>query len=114
MVELRTLSTSLSPVLCELLNNAIAINSIAFEDSRARRLALAVFAGSNAESALLSVARDLGWANSKSVRDAAETLQVFPFSSECKAMGVFLRLPESSLRCARAVYASLQERWTSE
>ena len=96
-VELRTINASLPPFLCELVNNAIAINSTAFEDKDAATGAT-VFVGSKTETALLSMARDLGWANYKSVRDAAETLQVFPFSSERKAMGAIVRLPDGRAR----------------
>lgn len=96
-VELRHLNDVIPAPLCSLLTDSIALNSTAFEDADATT-GSPVFVGSKTETALLTMARDLDWANYKAVRDAAETLQVFPFSSERKAMGVVVRLPGGRAR----------------
>ncbi|KAH9910294.1 putative calcium ATPase [Epithele typhae] len=96
-IELRCLSGALPPPLRALLNNAIAINCTAFEDADANT-GVSVFVGSKTETALLAMARDSRWPGYKAVREAAEALQVFPFPSERKAMGVVVRLPGGRAR----------------
>ncbi|KAH9912788.1 uncharacterized protein BXZ73DRAFT_82151 [Epithele typhae] len=96
-IELRCLSGALPPPLRALLNDAIAINCTAFEDADANT-GVSVFVGSKTETALLAMARDSRWPGYKAVREAAEALQVFPFPSERKAMGVVVRLPGGRAR----------------
>ena len=73
--------------LQELFNEAIAINSTAFEDVDPESGEL-VFVGSKTETALLQFAKELGWRSFKETRDTADIVQMIPFSSERKAMGV--------------------------
>lgn len=56
------------------------------------------FMGSKTETALLYMARGLGWENYKTVRDSAKIRQLVPFSSERKAMGVVIELPDGRCR----------------
>jgi len=44
---------------------------------------------------LLKFAKDLGWANHKEVRDAANIALMIPFSSKRKCMGCVVGLPDS-------------------
>ncbi len=80
-----TASTSLQIVL----NEAICINSTAFED-RDEDGNLS-FVGSKTETALLRFAKELGWADYRKTRDSATVIQMIPFSSELKAMGVVIK-----------------------
>ena len=84
--------TTLSPELQELFNEAIAVNSTAFEDVDPKTGDL-IFVGSKAKTALPRFAKDLKWRNARETRDAAQVVQMIPFSSDRKAMGVVIRLP---------------------
>ncbi|KAH9910727.1 calcium-translocating P-type ATPase [Epithele typhae] len=105
IIDLHSLNSAPPPPLDILLNHGIAINSTAFEDVDANT-GVFMFV----ETALLAMARDLGLANYKAVREAAETLQ---------AMSVVVRLPGGRARlyvkgasevvvavCARQVVAT--------
>lgn len=89
-VDQSELNRVLGPSLCDLFNKAICINSTAFEDADPETKEL-VFVGSKTETALLKFAKENGWANYKETRDAAEIVQMIPFSSERKAMGVVVK-----------------------
>ncbi|KAI0046577.1 calcium-translocating P-type ATPase [Auriscalpium vulgare] len=91
-IDLTQLNSTLTPQLCELLNEAIAINSTAFED-RDVETGQPTFIGSKTETALLNLAKELHWRNYRETRDSAQTVQVIPFSSERKAMGIIIALP---------------------
>lgn len=86
------LNQVLSRPLQKLLNEAIAINSTAFEDVDHETGEL-VFVGSKTETALLKFAKVMGWHDWKKTREGADIVQMVPFSSERKAMGVVVRLP---------------------
>jgi P-type Ca2+ transporter type 2C len=92
-VDILNLNSTLTPQLVELLSASIAINSTAFEDVDSDSGAT-VFIGSKTETALLKFAQDLGWANYKATRDAADVVLMIPFSSERKYMGCLVRLPD--------------------
>jgi P-type Ca2+ transporter type 2C len=92
-----TLNDVLTPQLRDLFNSGIAINSTAFEDIDPES-GKPVFVGSKTETALLSFAKELGWKDYKETRDAAEVVQMIPFSSERKAMGVVVRIPGGRFR----------------
>ena len=49
------------------------------------------FVGSKTESALLNLVRRMDWADYEQVRKAADVVQVFPFGSKRKGMGVAVR-----------------------
>ncbi|KAI9458771.1 calcium-translocating P-type ATPase [Russula earlei] len=92
-IDLSDLNAALSPQLVELFNASIAINSTAFEDVDPETGA-PMFVGSKTETALLKFAKTLGWANYKVTRDAANLIQMIPFSSNRKSMGCVVRLPD--------------------
>ncbi|EPQ52794.1 Ca-transporting ATPase [Gloeophyllum trabeum ATCC 11539] len=85
----------LSPPLKDLFNDAIAINSTAFEDDDPDT-GKKVFVGSKTETALLKFAKELGWSHYAEIRSSADIVQMIPFSSDRKAMGVVVRLPKSN------------------
>ena len=70
-------------------DNINMINSTAFEDIGLKAKQLG-FAGS--EATLLRFAKDLGWENLKETREPAKIIQMIPFSSERKTMGVVVPL----------------------
>ena len=84
------------PKLQSLLNEAICINSTAFEDKDEE--GKIDFVGSKTETALLRFAKELGWADYRHTRDSAQIVQMIPFSSELKAMGVVVKLPDGKHR----------------
>jgi P-type Ca2+ transporter type 2C len=96
-VHLSHLNTALTPQLVEVFNAAIAVNSTAFEEVDPESGA-AVFVGSKTETALLKFAKELGWANYRVTRDAANIVQMVPFSSERKSMGCVVRLSDGVYR----------------
>lgn len=89
--DMRELNTALSPAQQGLFNAAIAINSTAFKDADPETGDLR-FVGSKTETALLRFAKDLGWADYRKTREAADTAQMIPFSSERKAKGVVVKI----------------------
>lgn len=96
-IDQAQLNDALSPAVRELFNEAIAVNSTAFQDTNPETGEI-VFVGSKTETALLQFAADLGWRDFKSTRDAATVIQMIPFSSERKAMGVVIQLPSGQYR----------------
>ncbi|EST09492.1 Cation-transporting P-type ATPase, N-terminal [Kalmanozyma brasiliensis GHG001] len=56
------------------------------------------FVGSKTETALLKMAKDLNWEDYRASRERAEVVQMIPFSSERKAMGVVVKRPEGGFR----------------
>src|SRR5260221_7462162 len=92
-IDVKNINSILTPQLQTLFNEAICINSTAFEDTD-----LGNFVGSKTESALLRFAKELGWGDYKRTRDSATVVQMIPFSSERKAMAVAIRLPDSKYR----------------
>jgi Ca2+-transporting ATPase len=96
-IDQTDLNTVMSPQLRDLFNASIAVNSTAFEDADPDTGEV-VFVGSKTETALLKFAKELGWADYKKTRDAAIVLQMIPFSSERKAMGVVVKLMNGRAR----------------
>ncbi len=78
-------------------NEAIAVNSTAFEDVDPDT-GLRAFVGSKTETALLAFAKEMGWEEYQRVRERAKVVQMIPFSSERKAMGVVVKLGEGRWR----------------
>ena len=96
-VDQSQINTALSPQLRKLFNAAIAINTTAFEDVDSAT-DQKVFIGSKTEVALLNFVKELSWPGHKEIRDAANVVQMFPFSSERKAMGVVVKLESGGHR----------------
>lgn len=96
-IDQSNLNEVLSPQLQDLFNEAIAVNSTAFEDVDPES-GEPIFIGSKTETALLQFAKELGWRNFRETRESAEIVQLIPFSSERKGMGVVIRLASGSYR----------------
>ena len=80
----------------DLLVDSIALNSTAFEAESEGQIK---FNGSKTETALLLLARDhLGMGPVKKHREASKILQLLPFDSGRKAMGVVVQLPKGGAR----------------
>lgn len=92
-ILLTELNSILPPQHITLLNEAIATNSTAFEDVDPVT-GRTDFVGSKTETALLQFAKELNWPSFRSIRESANIVQMIPFSSERRAMGVVLRLPD--------------------
>ena len=89
-IEQNDLNNVLSPALQHLFNEGIAVNSTAFEDAN-RETGKVEFVGSKTETALLNFAKDLGWRPYQETRKNAQIVQMLPFASERKYMGVLIR-----------------------
>lgn len=94
--EMNEINQHVSPALRRLLNDSIAINSTAFEGTDEK--GNLGFVGSKTETALLSFAQTQGWPGYKSAREGADVIQVVPFSSERKSMGVVVKVPGGGYR----------------
>lgn len=128
-MEQQELNKVVDGPLRTLFNDAIAINSTAFEEEettpeseksqdpvqaikkkgilgwlkRSKKADEAQaktvgFVGSKTETALLKMAKQLGWEDYRASRERAEVVQMIPFSSERKAMGVVIKKPEGGYR----------------
>lgn len=91
------LNNVLSPQVRDLFNEAIAVNSTAFQDTDPETGEI-IFIGSKTETALLQFAQELKWNDFQKTRDAADIVQMIPFSSERKSMGVVVHLPGGGYR----------------
>ncbi|CUA75881.1 hypothetical protein RSOLAG22IIIB_01882 [Rhizoctonia solani] len=96
-LEMAELNEVVQEPLRTLFNEALAINSTAFEDKNPETGELE-FVGSKTETALLRFAKDLKWAPYQQTRGNADIIQMIPFSSERKAMGVVVRIPSGGYR----------------
>ncbi|TFK40151.1 Ca-transporting ATPase [Crucibulum laeve] len=96
-IDQAQLNNILSPQLRDLFNEAIAVNSTAFQDTDPESGEI-IFVGSKTETALLQFAKELGWKDFNTTRQAADVVQMIPFSSERKSMGVVIRLPNGHFR----------------
>ncbi|KAG6809940.1 hypothetical protein H0H92_014006 [Tricholoma furcatifolium] len=94
-IDQARLNDVLSPALRDLFNEAIVVNSTALED-RDTETGKFVFVGSKTEIALLQFAKDLGWKGFRETHNGADVIQMIPFSSERKAMGVVVCLPNNA------------------
>ena len=95
-IDMADLNSILSPQLRILFNDAICINSTAFEDIDSS--GNLEFVGSKTERALLRFAKDLGWPDYKKTRESAHIVQMMPFNSERKAMGVAVKSAHNRFR----------------
>lgn len=91
-----TVMASLSSTVRDLLLKSVAINSTAFEGEEDGQ---ATFIGSKTETAMLAFARDfLGMGSLQAERSSATVVQMIPFDSARKCMGVVVRLPNGVYR----------------
>ncbi|KAF8606411.1 calcium-translocating P-type ATPase [Ceratobasidium sp. AG-I] len=96
-IEMAELNTVVQEPLRSMFNEALAVNSTAFEDKNPETGELE-FVGSKTETALLRFAKDLKWAPYQPTRAGADVVQMIPFSSERKAMGVVVRTANGKWR----------------
>jgi Ca2+-transporting ATPase len=96
-IEMKELNNVMSPTFSSLLNDAIVLNSTAFEDI-SQETGEPEFVGSKTETALLRFCKELGWKNYKETRESAKVVQMVPFSSERKASAVVIQLPNGKHR----------------
>lgn len=96
-VDQSELNDTLPSSVQHLFNEAIAVNSTAFQDKNPET-GQAIFVGSKTETALLKFAQDLKWADFDATRRAAQVIQIISFSSERKAMGVIIKTPNGQYR----------------
>jgi len=96
-IDQSQLNTVLSPEHRDLFNEAIAINSTAFQDVDPESGDV-IFVGSKTETALLQFAKELQWRDFKETRDTAIIIQMIPFSSERKSMAVVVKHPSGGYR----------------
>lgn len=96
-IDQTELNTILSPDARELFNEAVAINSTAFQD-KDPETGETIFIGSKTETALLQFAQELKWKDFQQTRNAADIVQLIPFTSERKSMGAVIRLPTGGYR----------------
>lgn len=127
-VDQRKLGTVVDGPVRQLFNDAITVNSTAFEEADVAEMVAnkkedktilgkfkAIFAkkekaaapknpkannfvGSKTETALLKMAKDLQWEDYKSARARSEIVTNFPFSSERKAMAVVVKRADGGYR----------------
>ncbi|KAL5526157.1 PMC1 [Sanghuangporus baumii] len=97
LLDQSELDSMLNPGLRRCFNEVICINSTAFEDID-KKTGESIFVGSKTETALLRFAKELGWPDYHSTRENAEVVQMIPFSSEKKAMGVVVKVRDGLWR----------------
>jgi Ca2+-transporting ATPase len=89
------ISKRFSNAIKGLIIKSVALNSTAFEDDKDGNKE---FVGSKTEVALLQLAKDHLGMNLREERSNAETVQLFPFNSDRKCMGVVYREPSVGYR----------------
>lgn len=94
-VTISEVSKQLSPQVRDLIVKSVALNSTAFEQEQE---GYKQFIGSKTEVALLQLARDHLGMDLVSERGSAEIVQLIPFDSARKCMGVVYRVPGAGYR----------------
>jgi Ca2+-transporting ATPase len=95
--DLSELNQIATPQMQQLLNESFCINSTAFEEIDKETGKVGII-GSKTEAAMLLLGREVGWTGATDLRAAATVHQVFPFSSEVKAMATAITLPNGKIR----------------
>lgn len=90
-----SISSKLPKPIVDLVSQSVAVNSTAFESTNE---GVTQFVGNKTETALLQFIKTIGVENYQQVRTAWPVEQVFPFSSERKAMATVVRMG-SIYRC---------------
>lgn len=89
--DITTISEKVPKPIINLINQGISVNSTAFESPDEN--GDIQFVGNKTETALLQFAKNMGSENFNTLRHAWPIEQVFPFSSERKAMATVIRIP---------------------
>ncbi|OAD07131.1 hypothetical protein MUCCIDRAFT_19942, partial [Mucor lusitanicus CBS 277.49] len=89
--DITTVAEKVPAPIIRLISQGISVNSTAFEstDENGEKQ----FVGNKTETALLQFAKNIGSENFETLRTAWPVEQVFPFSSERKAMATIIRIP---------------------
>ncbi|KAF9194664.1 hypothetical protein BGZ51_008595 [Haplosporangium sp. Z 767] len=95
-VPMSQLVSNIPAAVTQLMHEAIAINSSAFE-SEDEKGNLA-FIGSKTEVALLDFSKKIGGADYRELRDAAPVTHLYPFSSERKSMATIVQMGPNKFR----------------
>ncbi|GJJ68799.1 P-type Ca2+ transporter type 2B [Entomortierella parvispora] len=95
-VPMNQLVNNLPSAITQLLHEAIAINSSAFE-SEDDKGELA-FIGSKTEVAMLDFSKRIGGADYRRLREAAPVVHLYPFSSERKSMATIVQMGPKQFR----------------
>jgi Ca2+-transporting ATPase len=96
-VDLHVLNMCLSPPLQRLFNETIVLTCTALQDVDPIT-GVTEFVGSATEVALLQFAQELGWSEFQPTRNAAQILEMIPFSSNRMASGAFVDLGDGRCR----------------
>ncbi|KAI9251295.1 PMCA-type calcium-translocating P-type ATPase [Helicostylum pulchrum] len=91
LYDITTMSETVPAPIIRIISQGIAINSTAFEAPDEN--GTIQFVGNKTETALLQFSKNMGSENFEELRTAWSTEQVFPFSSERKAMATVIRIP---------------------
>lgn len=107
-IDQNQLGKAVKGSLRKLLFEGVALNSTAFEDVDSKTGVKEII-GNKTETALLKWVTELGWGQFAELREQYEResriVQVIPFSSERKAMGVIVKLPNGKYRFYVKVHA---------
>ncbi|KAL7414094.1 calcium-translocating P-type ATPase [Mrakia frigida] len=96
-LDMTDINSILNAATQDLFNDALVLNSTAFEDKNPETGELE-FVGSKTETALLRFGKELGWSDYKTTREKAKIVQMIPFSSERKSMGIVVQLANGKHR----------------
>ncbi|RUS18260.1 E1-E2 ATPase-domain-containing protein, partial [Jimgerdemannia flammicorona] len=102
LIALKDLKTRMPKPVLDLVNQAIAVNSTAFESKDNK--GTSTFVGSKTETALLGFSRELDAENYDTLRNRWAVEQLYPFSSERKAMATVIRVPVNGDNGKRVSY----------
>ncbi|KAI7891004.1 PMCA-type calcium-translocating P-type ATPase [Mucor mucedo] len=91
LIDLKKVSSTAPKDALNLINQSIAVNSNAFEGENEK--GEPCFVGNKTETALLQFSREIGAEHYDSLRTRWPVEQVYPFSSERKAMATVLQIP---------------------
>jgi Ca2+-transporting ATPase len=89
--DISTIAEKVPQPILNILNQGIAVNSTAFEGTD--ESGKPAFVGNKTETALLNLSKNMGAESYSKLRENWPVEQVYPFSSERKAMATIIRIP---------------------
>ncbi|KAG0366024.1 hypothetical protein BGZ54_005918 [Gamsiella multidivaricata] len=95
-VSMSQLVSNLPPAVTQLMHEAIAINSSAFESEDEK--GNLSFIGSKTEVAMLDFSKKIGGADYRQLRDSVPVVHLYPFSSERKSMATIVQMGPKKFR----------------
>jgi Ca2+-transporting ATPase len=93
-IQIEKISSKAPKQVLNVVNQSIAVNSTAFEGEDEK--GEPCFVGNKTETALLQFSRDVGAEHYDTLRSRWPIQQVYPFSSERKAMATVIQIPDST------------------